>query len=851
MNTQSNTPTTRTTAAEMMRYIWLLVIAWTLIIAGLVVWNLFQTRQVTQQIAIVQARANFNKDQALRFWATSHGGVYVPTDDHTSPSPYLSHIPERDIETPSGIKLTLMNPAYMIRQMNEEFADLYGIVGHITSLNVLRPANAPDDWERAALESFERGEAEALEFTYVNDEPYLRLMQPIFTQQGCLKCHGQQGYQVGDVRGGVGIALPMAPLLAKEGRTAATQAISLGLLWALGLGVIVLGGRSLNQRTQERDLSVTALQKSEERLRASIEELREHRKHLEELVDERTSELKQEITERRQAEEALREYQQRLEVQNADLRKLTQAVEQSANTVVITDLEGHIEYANPKFVETTGYTVEEALGQNPRILKSGEQSDAYYRELWQTITSGREWRGEFHNKRKDGTLYWELASIAPIYDAQGQMTHFIAAKEDITERKRAEDALRRSNQELALLNRAAQTFNSILDQDQVLATVLEEVRRMLDVTACSIWLTDVETGELVCRQSVGPHSEAVLGLCLAPGEGLAGWVVRSGESLIVPDAQIDERYYRQVEQQVGMEMHSVLSVSLHVKDDVIGVLQVMDVSVGRFGPADQALLETLSASAAIAIDNARLVQELRRYTAELQARNEELDAFAHTAAHDLKGPLGPIVGVAQVLEQGYVPLSDERLHDYLRKIARNGRKMGRIIDELLLLAESRKIKVGVKPLDMARIVAEARERLADMIAEQQAEVILPAEGDWPAALGYGPWVEEVWANYLSNAIKYGGRPDDGAPPRVELGFDELANKHIRFWVRDNGRGLTPEEQARLFTPFTRLDQVRAKGHGLGLSIVRRIVEKLDGEVGVESEIGSGSLFWFTLPAQSQ
>jgi len=121
------------------------------------------------------------------------------------------------------------------------------------------------------------------------------------------------------------------------------------------------------------------------------------------------------------------------------------------------------------------------------------------------------------------------------------------------------------------------------------------------------------------------------------------------------------------------------------------------------------------------------------------------------------------------------------------------------------------------------------------------------------ALGYMPWVEEIWVNYLSNAIKYGGRP-----PRLELGADPLPNPPpqageglgggmIRFWVRDHGAGLTPEDQARLFTPFTRLDQVRVKGHGLGLSIVRRIVEKLGGQVGVESQVGQGSTFSFTLP----
>jgi two-component system sensor histidine kinase/response regulator len=142
---------------------------------------------------------------------------------------------------------------------------------------------------------------------------------------------------------------------------------------------------------------------------------------------------------------------------------------------------------------------------------------------------------------------------------------------------------------------------------------------------------------------------------------------------------------------------------------------------------------------------------------------------------------------------------------------------------------------------MASIVAEAQQRLAHMIEEHQAEIILP--DTWPVALGHGPWVEEVWVNYLNNAIKYGGQP-----PHVELGATKQPDGMVRFWVRDNGPGLRPEEQARLFTPFTRLDQVRTKGHGLGLSIVGRIVEKLGGQVGVESEVGRGSVFTFTLPA---
>jgi signal transduction histidine kinase len=142
---------------------------------------------------------------------------------------------------------------------------------------------------------------------------------------------------------------------------------------------------------------------------------------------------------------------------------------------------------------------------------------------------------------------------------------------------------------------------------------------------------------------------------------------------------------------------------------------------------------------------------------------------------------------------------------------------------------------------MAPIVCEAQQRLADLVRSYEAEIVLP--DSWPKALGYGPWIEEVWVNYISNAIKYGGRP-----PRVEVGATPEAGGLVRFWVRDNGVGMSAEEQSRLFQPFTRLDQVRAKGYGLGLSIVRRIMDRLAGQVEVESQVGVGSTFSFVLPA---
>lgn len=295
----------------------------------------------------------------------------------------------------------------------------------------------------------------------------------------------------------------------------------------------------------------------------------------------------------------------------------------------------------------------------------------------------------------------------------------------------------------------------------------------------------------------------------------------------------------------------VVALTAHEAGDLVD--EASEAGVGAYLVKPPRLREL---ERAITIARARFgdMIELRRLNAELQVRNQDLGAFVYTVAHDLKGPLSLIVGFAEVLREDPgedTSISDEKRRYYLRKMARSGRKMGNIIDELLVLAGVREMEVKMKPLEMASIVADARRRLVNEIEEYQAEIILPET--WPVALGYGPWIEEVWVNYMSNAAKYGGRVDEGIPPRIELGADQKSFENpsaltmVRFWVRDNGPGIPSEDQSRLFTPFVRLDQVRAEGYGLGLSIVHRIVEKLGGQVGVESKVGQGSTFSFTLP----
>jgi PAS domain S-box-containing protein len=239
----------------------------TVIISASLFWNIKREKAVAEHFAKVEATADYNKDFVYRQWASSKGGLYVPVTEHTPPNPDLAHIPERDISTPSGKALTLMNPAYMMRQVQEFGANKFGIKGHITSLNPIRPQNAPDPWEKEALRSFEKGTKEISAVTTVNEAPYFRLMRPMITEKSCLKCHAKQGYKEGEVRGGISVSVPMSAYEALARSNISRLIISHALMLFM-----ILAGSIVVYRKSRRELSARAaaektLKESEERYR--------------------------------------------------------------------------------------------------------------------------------------------------------------------------------------------------------------------------------------------------------------------------------------------------------------------------------------------------------------------------------------------------------------------------------------------------------------------------------------------------------------------------------------------------------------------------------------------------------
>ena len=232
---------------------WFMAAIWTAIIFSSLASDIHGEEETKVEIALQEARTVYNKDLNYYRWATGHKGVFVPITENTSPNPYLSHIPEYKVETTLGRKLTLVNPEYMIRQVYELQTTAHGVLGHITSLDPIRAENAADPWERQALEKFEEGVEEVSSTEEINGRPYLRLMRPMVTEEGCLKCHAQQGYEVGDIRGGISVSIPMSHLNEVARKDMSTYTLGHVGLWILGLLGIFLGSNRIHLAISERE----------------------------------------------------------------------------------------------------------------------------------------------------------------------------------------------------------------------------------------------------------------------------------------------------------------------------------------------------------------------------------------------------------------------------------------------------------------------------------------------------------------------------------------------------------------------------------------------------------------------
>lgn len=583
--------TKKTADAKGLTYFYRMIAAaaliWTVTVVGSASWNAYNERQQTLELIKKEALANFNKDLAFRLWGTKHGGVYVPSTAQTPPNPYLGHIPDRDITLPSGKRLTLMNPAYMLRQMMFDFGELYGIRGRITSLKPLNPANMPDAWEREALAAFERGEKEFVALTEHDGQQSLRLMRPMVTQAGCLKCHAHQGYREGDVRGGVGVNVPMAPYLDMEKKSIGTILLSHLVIWLLGSTVLSLVFFRGKRFILEQVKSAEELVQSEEFVSSIID-------NIPDMVFVKDA---------------------------ADLRFVR---------------------FNKAGERLLAYSKEELIGKNDYDFFPKDEADFFTMKDREVFSNNRliEIQEESIKTRHGDERILHTKKL-PILDKEGNPLYLLGISEDITERKQVEEELRNNEQHSQSLLRLSKKLELAQTSGEVLEAARDEVRTVIGYQ--DLWAYIFTEGKQYAKILVagGPRAKTLMSedgaaTLSIKGDRMLEEIAEAKEIVVVEDARADVRTNKEIVARLGNR--TIVNVPIILMDRHLG-----SVGTGTFGDEgvrvptkpEQRYLSALASHLAVALDRIHLLAERRKSEEELMHYRDRLETLVKERTAEL------------------------------------------------------------------------------------------------------------------------------------------------------------------------------------------------------------------------
>lgn len=523
---------------------------------------------------------------------------------------------------------------------------------------------------------------------------------------------------------------------------------------------------------------------------------------------------------------------------------LAKLLEALPDAMIVVDDDGQIVYANSQAEAMFGYEPGALRNQPveklvPEALR--EQHMGYRREYQTTSAAHTMGQGaELDGVRQNGTHFPAEVTIRPL-EVDNKVL-LLACIHDVTEHKRAQEAEREQRALVAALRDAASTLNRSLELGDVLDRILLLLGEVVEHDAADVMLVDGNSAHVVRCQGYEKHGgyPAVLTLRVPMNEpSNLHSMLTTGQPYIIPDVRKDPRWIVVP----GAEwIRSHIGAPIRLDGETIGFLTLTSRKVHFFTEAHANSLQAFAEQAAIAIRNARLYEAIRRQARELESSNRELDAFSQSVAHDLRSPLAGIMGYLAVLVDMEGPKLSEDGRAVLQEALRSANKMEQIIETMLLLARLRHAEETIAPVAVAQVIEAAIERCYNDIAARR--VTVTTDSELPPVLGYGPWLEEVFVNLIQNGIKYIGLTNKQPSIHIRARRD---GDLVRYEVIDNGLGISAKDQAKLFEAFTRFHEGQAPGLGLGLSIVNRIIERLGGTLGVESEPGKGSIFWFALP----
>lgn len=541
-----------------------------------------------------------------------------------------------------------------------------------------------------------------------------------------------------------------------------------------------------------------------------------------------------------------------LKASEAQLQLLSTALETAANGIMITDRDGRINWVNAALTQLTGYAKEELIGQQTNIFNSGQQNPEFYNSMWQTVLSGNVWNGELINRHKDGSIYIEEMTITPVFNTKKEVTHFIAIKQDISERKQAELQYRNRAASLELIAQVGRRTTAILELDELLNQAVHLISDTFSYYNVVIRL--LEDDYVVLKATSLASLKPLEGKqILKRGQGITGWVAQHGEPLLAPDISQEPRYHAELS---AMETNAEVAVPIKLKGAVIGVLDAQSVQYEAFDEDDVFTLQAIAAQLAVAIENARLYkaaqqeiierrnaeEKLKIYTAELERSNNELQNFAYVSSHDLQEPLRKIQMFGDRLIYRYRDQLDERGQDYLDRMQNAASRMQTLIADLLAFSRVITKSQPFTRVRLTHIVEEVVGDLEGQLKDVNGRVEL---NHLPIIKADATQMRQLFQNLISNGLKY-HQPE--LPPVVKIWAEAQEGGFVIIYIADNGIGFDEKYLDRIFNVFQRLHGRSAyEGTGVGLAICKRIVERHNGQITARSTKGDGATFIVTLP----